>query len=167
MDQYSQTNGSAEVGEMRGMLQRVLEIGIGTSEKVNALDGKVSKMERRMDGFEYNEEITYAQQQVLTDLIHKTVYSILGIGLKKSEWSEEEQLINAKYFKIFSKRLRKEVSDKGHLAFSFRTTRKGNYKLACEDVEAWDPRYGVEALKKEADDIARARKIAREQGYEG
>lgn len=161
------TSGGAEVGELKGMLQRVLEINIGTSEKVNALDGKVSQMERRMDGFEFNEEITYAQQQVLNDLIHKTVYARLGIGMKRSEWSEEEQLVNAKYFKLFSKRLRKEVSDKGHLAFPFRTTRKGNYQLACEDVEAWYPRYGTDALKKEADDAARARRIAREQGYEG
>lgn len=166
MDQFLQMNSGTEVGEMRGMLQRVLEIGIGTSEKVNALDGKVSQMERRMDGFEYNEEITYAQQNTINSLIHKVVYMRLGIGTKPSEWSEEEQLVNAKYGKMFSKRLRAEVSNKGHLGFPFRTTRKGNFQLACEDIEAWMPRYGIDALKKEADDRARARKTAKEQGYE-
>lgn len=166
MDQYLQTRGVGEVGELKGMLQRVLEINIGTSEKVNALDGKVSQMERRMDGFEYNEEITYAQQSTINGLIHKVVYMRLGIGTKPSEWSEEEQLINAKYGRMFSKRLRAEVANKGHLAFPFRTTRKGNFQAACEDIEAWMPRYGVDALKKEADDRARARKAAKEQGYD-
>lgn len=75
-------------------------------------------------------------------------------------------MVNAKYGKMFSKRLRAEVSNKGHLAYPFRTTRKGNFQAACEDIEAWFPRLGVDALKKEADDRAKARKIAEEQGYE-
>ena len=165
MEQIIKNENNA-VDEYKGMLQRIIELGIGTSEKVNALDSKVSTMEKRMDGFEYNEEITYVQQNALNSLIKKIVYMRLGIGTKPTQWSEEEQLINAKYGKMFSKRLRAEVSNKGHLAFPFRTTRKGNFQAACEDIEAWMPRYGIEALKKEADDRARARKIAKEQGYD-
>lgn len=155
-----------ELEEYRGMLQRIIELNVGTSEKVSALDSKVSVMEKRMDGIEYNEEISYAQQNIINGLIHKIVYQRLGIGTKPSEWSDEEQLVNAKYFKLFSRRLRAEVSNKGHLAYPYRTTRKGNYQAACEDIEAWIPRLGIDALKQEADERARARKIAREQGYD-
>lgn len=162
---YLNNNSGNEISEYRGMLQRLIELGIGTSEKVDQLSGKVGQMEKRMDGFEFNEEITYTQQQALNTLICKIVRLRLGINPKKSEWSDEERLISEKYGKLFSKRLRQEVSNKGHLAYPFRATRKGNYQAALEDIEAWVPRNGIESLKKEADDNAMARRIAREQGY--
>ena len=136
MNQIIETTNNSDIDEYKGMLHRIIELGIGTSEKVSALDGKVSNMEKRMDGFEFNEEITYAQQNALNGLIHAVVYKRLGIGTKPSLWTEEEQLVNAKYGKMFSKRLRAEVSNKGHLGFPFRTTRKGNFQAACEDIEA-------------------------------
>lgn len=166
MNNLATTNDNSNpIAEYKGMLQRILELGIGTSEKVDALDGRIGRVEGRMNNIEHNEEITYEQQTMIDSLISKRVYQVLEINTSKSRWTEEEHEINEKYGRLFRRRLRSEVANKGHLAFPFRTTSKGNYDRACRDIEAWIPRNGVEALKEEADKAAEARRIAREQGY--
>lgn len=137
------------------------------SKKVDSFEESMLRIENRMDGLENREEITYEQQNTIDSLVSQVVYSRLGIGNEPAKWSVKERLINKKYGRLFRSRLRREVSNKGHLAFPFRTTKKGNFVDACKDIEAWQPRYGIEALKREADDNAIADKIAKEQGYKG
>lgn len=132
---------------------------------VTEMRNELSSVKNDITDLKFNEEITYDQQKSIDEIISKTVYSLLGIGLNPTKWSIDERATNKKYGRLFRKRLRYEVSNKGHLAYPYRTTRKGNFVAACKDIEAWIPRYGIEALKKEADDNAEARRIAREQGY--
>ena len=135
------------------------------SQKVDVFDDRMGNIENRMDTLETKEEITYEQQNTIDSLISQVVYSRLGIGSSPSKWTDEEREINAKYGRTFRRRLRKEVSNKGHLAFPFRTTKKGHFVEACKDIEAWIPRNGVDGLMREADATAKANRKAKELGY--
>lgn len=126
---------------------------------------ELTNVKQDIADLQFNEEVTYEMQQSINNAVDKTVCRILGIGLVRNRWTPEERLINEKYGNLFRKRCRREVTSKGHLAFPFRTTKKGNFTSAIKDIEAWTPRYGIEALKREADDAAEARRIARELGY--
>ena len=159
-------NEANPIAEYKQMLQRLIELGMENSDKVDRLDGRIDKIEKEVDTMKFDEEVTYEQQQGIDNAISKTIYSILGIGSNPSKWTMHERTENQKYGKLFRRRLRHEVANKGHLAYPYRTTKKGNYTSAIKDIEAWVPRYGIDALKKEADDNARARRIARGQGYD-
>lgn len=158
--------GSQIADEYRGMLQRLIEIGMNTNDRVNRIESKVDIVEKRVDHIEHNEEITYEQQNIINGLISKRVYQVLKLNQSPTKWTEDEQLIYAKYGRTFRRRLRSEVSNKGHLAYPFRTTAKGNYDAACRDIMAWFPRNGDDELKAEIDKRAEANRIAKEQGYE-
>lgn len=166
-------NELSNISKLETMMAQLIEMQtdgqktmLQTNKKVERLSETVDVMNARVSALETSEEITYSQQNTIDSLVSQIVYERLGISGKPSEWTIEERTINQKYGKLFRKRLRKEVSSKGHLAYPFRTTQKGNFKQACEDIEAWYPRNGIDALKREADDNALARRIAREQGYE-
>lgn len=163
-------NSSSELinpdNEYRGMLQRLIEIGMNTNQRVNNIESDLGQVKNRVDKIEYHEEITYEQQNMIGNLVTKRVYQVLGLEESASRWTEEEQLKYAKYGRTFRRRLRSEVSNRGHLAFPFRTTNKGNYDAACRDIMAWFPRNGVDALMAEIDRRAEANRIAKEQGYE-
>lgn len=146
---------------INSMANKVREV----SDKVDSFEKSIVNIEDRMDNLETREEITYEQQNTIDSLISQVVYSRLGIKSEPAKWSISERTINKKYGRLFRSRLRREVSNKGHLAYPFRTTKKGNFKDACKDIEAWFPKYGIDALKREADENAIADKIAREQGY--
>lgn len=137
----------------------------GVSKRVDYIEETIGSLTGRMDVIENAEEITYAQQNTIDSLISKTVYDRLGIGKNPSKWTMEERVTNEKYGRLFRKRLRRDVSNKGHLAYPFRTTTKGNFKLACDDIIAWYPAHGISELMREADEKAEARRLAREQGY--
>ena len=147
-------NTNALVAEIRGI-----------STRVDSIEDAFNGLCDRVDIIEKSEEITYAQQNTIDSLISKTVYDRLGIGKNPSKWTMEERVTNEKYGRLFRKRLRRDVANKGHLAYPFRTTHKGNFKLACDDITAWYPAHGVSELMHEADERAEARRRAREQGY--
>lgn len=135
------------------------------SKSFDVLKDDVSSVKKDIEELKYSEEITYEQQRSIDNAVSKRVYELLGIGENPSKWTLEERITNRKYGRLFRIRLRMEVSDKGHLAYPFRTTQKGNFTPALKDIEAWSPRYGIASLMKEADDNALAMKIAKEQGY--
>lgn len=137
----------------------------GISTRVDSIEDAFNGLCDRVDIIEKSEEITYAQQNTIDSLISKTVYDRLGIGKNPSKWTMEERVTNEKYGRLFRKRLRRDVANKGHLAYPYRTTHKGNFKLACDDITAWYPAHGVSELMREADEKAEARRLAKEQGY--
>lgn len=140
------------------------EVG-NLSKTIEEVKGDVSIMKGDIETMKYREEITYEQQNAIDNAVSKAVYSLIGVSGNPSKWTLEERTVNQKYGKLFRKRLRMEVSNKGHLAYPYRTTKKGNFIDAIRDIESWTPRNGITGLMKEADDNALARKIAREQGY--
>lgn len=137
----------------------------GISTRVDSIEDAFNGLCDRVDIIEKSEEITYAQQNTIDSLISKTVYDRLGIGKNPSKWTMEERVTNEKYGRLFRKRLRRDVANKGHLAYPYRTTHKGNFKLACDDITAWYPAHGISELMREADEKAEARRLAKEQGY--
>lgn len=166
MGELANRNNESINEEYRGMLTRLIEMGMSTNQKVNNIEAKVDRVESRVDKIEFHEEITYEQQRTIDNLVTKRVYQVLELGEARTRWSEEEELENAKYGRTFRKRLRSEVSNKGHLAYPYRTTSKGNFDSACRDIMAWFPRNGVDALKAEIDRRAEAKRKANELGYE-
>ena len=143
------------------VLNKVGEI----SKKVDVLDERYSLHEERLDYLENEEEVTTAQKRNLHSAVTKQVYGVLGLPLKKRDWTLEDKVISQKYSSLFFGRCYAETARKGHLASPYEETTKRNYADAIKDIEAWTPSNGIEALKKEADDNALARKIAQEQGY--
>ena len=135
------------------------------AKKVDSIEETVTVIQDEIEGLKSREEITYEQQNAIDSAVSRTVYKLIDIGESPSKWTVEERTINAKYGKLFRKRLRLEVSNKGHLAYPYRTTKKGNFIDAIRDIEAWTQSNGISGLMKEADDNALARKIAKAQGY--
>lgn len=155
-----------QVDEYRGMLQKLIEMGMNQSQEIVGIKNDVSGLNRRMDKYEFEEEITYEMQNTIDREVSKRVYAVLGLNPYPSRWSEEECLEYAKYGRTFRRRLRSEVSNKGHLAYPYKTTRKGNFDASIKDIEAWTPRIGIDGLKREIDMKAEAKRKAKEQGYE-
>lgn len=118
-----------------------------------------------VDDIKNKTEIDDDQRKVIRKLVSAVVSRRLGINENARKRTWDEKMINQKYCPMFSQTLYSEVSNKGHLASPYGKTIKENYVRACEDIEAWYPREGIAGLKERADENARIRKIAKEQGY--
>ena len=157
------------ISDMQAMMQRLMEISISnTNEMKNDLRNmgtKIDTVEKRMDTFENNAEVTTQQKNSLRRAVNRQVCALLRVNPKKHERSLEEQTTYEKYSSLFHRRCYSEVSKQGHLATPYECTTAQNFIQAVNDIEGWIPSNTVEGLKQEADRDAIARKIAREQGY--
>lgn len=112
-----------------------------------------------------NGEVTTREKRQIKKAVTRRVYELLGIPANKKDWDQPMRVYFKKYSHIFHSRCYAEVSRMGHLASPYEETAKKDYTDAIKDIEAWTPSNGITGLKKESDDNAIARKIAREQGY--
>lgn len=162
MNEVMNTSGSNEViVELRDMMERLMMLNIKSNTKIDAIDNKVNAVEKRMNNFENNSEVTTQQKNNIRRAVNKQVCKVLGIPEKKDERSFNDKITIHKYSQIFHQRLYTEVSHKGHLSQPYETTIQQNYIQAIMDIEAWTPSNGIAALKQEADENANAREIAR------
>lgn len=118
------------------------------SEDVNCLKDEVEYLKQ-------NEEITTTQVKTLTTAVKSRVRAILG----------EDDFEYVKYAKGFFKRLYADVKREGGMGSSVDRTLKCNFQNALDYIEAWSPKGGVSALKKELDTKAEANRKAKELGY--
>lgn len=135
-------------------LSKQMGIMAGT---VDGLRTDVGHLQSRMDILELKEEITTAQTEKLRNAACKRIYDILGDG----------KIMHEKYFRTFIKRLYRDTRLRAGLGSSIARTRKCDYQRCMDFIEAWIPSNGCAGLKEEIDERARARQIAKAQGYMG
>lgn len=123
---------------------------------VDTLRTDMGDLTGRMDVLEQKEEITTTQTEEIRNSACKRIYEILG----------DEKVTHEKYFRTFIKRLYSDTRHEAGLGSSIARTRKCDYQRCVDYIEAWIPSKGCAALKEEIDEKAKARKLAREQGYE-
>ena len=135
------------------MLQNTLDKNmVGFSNEINAL-------KERADNLEYRSEVTNDMEINIKDHAHSKVARVL----------REHGLDYNRYFKPFIMRLYKDMTHndkgKGRLGSRIATTMKGEYDALIKGIDDWSPSCGVENLKLQVDNNARARVLAREMGY--
>ena len=158
-------NEVANITKLETMMMQLVEMQKESMKDVKVIDSKVDNIDRRVTDLENNYEITTQQRGNIKKTVSKQVYKLLGLPNKTSEWTEEHRLIREKYSNIFHRRCYTEASRKGHLAYPYGTTTVQNYVDAIKDIEAWTPSNGIAGLMREADENAKARLIAKAQGY--
>lgn len=158
-------NELSTITKLEGMMKDLVSISIQSEKKIDAIGTKVNSVEKRMDDFENNSELTTQQRNSVRRAVNKQVYSLLQLPERKCDWSKADKITAEKYSRLFHQRCYSEVAKRGHLAQPYGTTIAQNFIQAINDIEAWVPSQGIDGLKLEADEAAEARRIAREQGY--
>ncbi len=150
---------------LESMMKELIQIETGSAKKIENIDQRTTSVEKRMDAWENNTELTTQQRNQVRRAVTRRVYELLELPPKKFDWSTEDRFISEKYSKLFHSRCYSEVSKQGHLMSPYGETTQKNFTEAIKDIEAWIPANGISGLKKEADENALARKIAQEMGY--
>ena len=161
----SENNLLSPVTRLESMMKELIQIETESVKKIENIDSRTANVEKRMDAWENNAEVTTQQKNQIRRAVSRRVYELLELPPKKHHWTLGHKVVSEKYSRLFHSRCYAEVSKLGHLASPYETTAQKNYNDSIKDIEAWIPANGVTGLKKEADDNATARKIAREQGY--
>lgn len=123
---------------------------------VDNLKNDVGSLTDRMDTLELKEEITTTQDEEIRNAACKRVYEILGDNI----------VTHAKYYRTFIRRLYSDARHEAGLGSSIARTRKCDYQRCIDYIEAWIPVQGCTGLKKETDEKVRAKRVAKEQGYD-
>lgn len=148
-------------GQNEKVLGKVGEI----ANDVDAMKDEIEKVKTDIYEIKNEEEVTTQQKKRIRAAVMKQVYLLLNLPLDKRKWTVTDRLVSKQYGSLFFNRCYAETSRKGHLASPYEETTKRNFTDAIKDIEAWTPVNGIEALKKEADDNAIAREIAKKRGY--
>lgn len=131
------------------------QIGI-IATTVDTLRTDVGDLSGRMDILEQKEEITTTQTEEIRNAACKRIYEILGDG----------KVTHEKYYRTFIRRLYTNTRHEAGLGSSIARTRKCDYQRCIDYIEAWIPSNGCAGLKSEIDERAKAKRIARDQGYD-
>lgn len=153
------------ISKLETMMQDLISMNMDTAKSIERIDRKVDTVEKRMNDFENNSEITTQQRNTVRRTVNAQVYKLLGLPEKKSSWNLDDKVKAKKYSQLFHQRCYSEVSKKGHLSAPYGTTTSQNFIAAVNDIEAWTPSNGIAGLMAEADENAMANRIAKEEGY--
>lgn len=151
--------------------QQTMNIGLilnhigDVSKRVDDISKEMEAVKSDVAELKNEEEIKTSKTKEIRRLVQRIVSRRIGVNEDPSKRTVEEKIIDKKYRSIFSSALYAQVSEKGHLASPYSATAKKDFIQACDDIEQWYPREGVDGLKKRADENALARRIAQEQGY--
>lgn len=153
------------ISKLENMMQELISMNMDTAKSIVQIDKKVDNVEKRMDEFENHSEITTQQANTIRRAVHKQVGKLLRLPENKMDWTENDKLTAARYSQLFHSRCYTEVTKFGHLGQPYAATISQNFISAINDIEAWTPSNGIEGLKMEADENARVRRRAKEEGY--
>jgi len=131
------------------------QLGIVT-KKVTSIEDSVGNLTGRMTNIEQNEEVTTTQAENIRAASCKRIYEILG----------EDKIDHNKYFRTFIKRMYGDARRFAGLGSSIARTHKREYQRILEFIEGWNPSGGSYKLKSEIDEKAKAKLVARTQGYD-
>lgn len=131
--------------------------------QIRGVSDKLDAMDTRLTNLEDNAEITTEQRKAIKRAVKRKVYDLLKLPMKRQDWSEKHKIDSHKYGSLFFSHCYSEVSSLGHLASPYGLTTKANYADAIKDIGEWTPLGGVSALKKEAEENIRIRKIIYEK----
>lgn len=130
------------------------QLGI-VATKVSSIENDVNGMKDEIYQLKNNEEITTEQAANIRRAAHKRVNDILG--------TDEEK---AKYFRTFIVCLWTDVRKNAGCGSTYYATKKCNYQRVIDYIEAWIPSCGISELKRHTDEKAKARRKAKEEGYD-
>lgn len=130
------------------------QLGI-VATKVSGIENEVNGMKDEIYQLKNNEEITTEQANSILITARKRVCTILD--------SDEEQ---AKYYNVFIRRLWSDAKVNAGCGSTYHSTKKCNYQRVLDYMEAWIPACGISELKRKTDEKAKAKKQAREEGYD-
>lgn len=150
---------------VNALVGKVGQIEKKVDEMKEEFHGQINGLKKAIDDIKNNGEITTEQRKNIKRKVNAQVYRLLGLPEHKDKFSFEDKVTLQKYGHIFHQRCYAEVSRMGHLGNPFGTTVEKDYIQAVKDIEAWTPSNGIVGLMGEADENAKARKIAQEQGY--
>ncbi|MFQ7208584.1 MAG: ORF6C domain-containing protein [Coprococcus sp.] len=131
------------------------QLGIVTSA-VNGLTDEVGQITGRINQLELNEEVTTTQQESITEAAKKRVCKILG----------SDEFEQKKYFRIFVQKLYGDTRKNAGLGSKIARTRKGDFQRCIDYIEAWILSCRCAELRAKADRNAKARRKAKELGYD-
>lgn len=153
------------ISQQTNNINSVLSAIGAMGKRIGDIELSVTGLKGDVETLKNEEEIKTKDAKTIKKLVNKIISRRLGINENPSKRSLEEKVTDQKYRSMFSSTLYTEVSEQGHLASPYSETAKKDFVAACEDIEKWYPREGIDGLKKRADENAIARKIAKEQGY--
>ena len=131
---------------------------LGTN--VASLTDEMREVKKDVDYLKNTAEIGYEQRKTIRDAIKNRVYTVMDVPMRREDRSENDKIALKKYSSLFFNRCYSEVSKKGHLAQPYGMTTRENFQYALRDIEAWQPAGGVDALKEEAEENIRIKRLA-------
>lgn len=126
------------------------------SKDIKNVQTDYSALTERMTNLEENEEITTEQHKTIRTAAHRRIFEIMG----------DDKYKRAKYFRGFITRLYMDAKTFSGLGNSIPTTRKRDFQRVIDYIESWTPTYGCRTLMRDLDEMAAARKKAKEEGYD-
>ena len=127
----------------------------GLSKTVTGIDTRIGELGDDIEQLKMNEEITTTQQENINELARKRVLEIIG----------DDPLEVQKYLRIFIQKLYKETRQNAGLGSKVARTKKCDYQICVDYIEALIPSCGCASLRAKADANAKARLEARKLGY--
>lgn len=144
------------VGQTSMSVQGVAQqLGIVATEVTN-LRSSYNNLESRMEQLELNEEVTSDMKTRIHNAANARIKILLG---------EKDTVEYAKYSRGFYGMLWTDSKANGGVGNKIEQTKKRDYQRVLDYIDSWIPSCGVSTLKKYIDERAKAKKIAREQGY--
>lgn len=128
----------------------------GLSNSVNDIKGSVTDISDRVTQLELNEEITTGQCKIINASVKRRIREILG----------NDDFEYAKYSRTFFSSIYSDAKKDCVMGHVLSSTPKRDYQKCIDYIEAWIPSCGITALKESIDQKAKAKRKAKEQGYD-
>lgn len=130
------------------------QLGVVTHD-VDLLKNNMNTVNEQIYQLQNNEEITTNQRKNIRNAVNERVKTLFPTDLDK-----------ARYRATAYKRCYSDMQRSYGMATPYETTPKCMYQSVMDGIVAWIPHGGVEALKREVDEKAKAKKQARDEGYD-
>lgn len=122
---------------------------------VNGLKTDVYGIKDRLDTLEQQEEVKTEQATMINLTAQKRIYEILQ--------TKDDQ---AKYYRKFIAKLYSDSRKYAGMGNQYQTTKKCNYQRVIDYMESWRPSCGIAEFKRQCDEKAKAKRKAKELGYD-
>ena len=128
----------------------------GINNSLSVIQDDTKALQSEVETLKFNTEIETKQADKIRITANKRVASIL------SHNNYEIQ----KYFRRFITRLYRDAKTYSDLGSKIEMTKKGNFQRVIDYIEAWIPSEGCAKLKEKCDEKAKAKALAKINGYE-
>lgn len=114
------------------------------TDKVEDIGGKIVQIEQ-------TKMITPSEKSVLNKRVNQRIYRLLGMKTRNRKLTPKSKKISDVYSHLFHSRLYSDLND--HFGTSqYAEIKSIDFEDAKSFIDNWSPAYGVEDLKREAED---------------